>query len=220
MQHNIPAEIKTIFFEFLDCRITVTNFEQWVYKTLSLEEVLNSDDYLELISIDFTQRNEKHYFNCRKLIDDIIKKYISLAEYETWKLETLLNNFLHKKSNLAKILEQFYDLYCEGYGFLDNLGLFYGCDFSSYLSEIDEPNFRYFFSKTSTASEIEREIEQKVNDILPEVDEEIKKVLTWLEQGKIEIINDPNSFYGTSYIDNRSESEKIPLYKIHEIERQ
>lgn len=217
MQHNIPAEIKTTFFEFLDCRITVMDFEQWVYKTLSLEETLNSDDYLDLISIDYTRRNEKHYFNCRKLIDDILKKYISLAEYETWKLERLLNDFWQRKGNLARILEQFYDLYCEGYGFLDNLGLFYGCDFSSYLSEIDEQNFRYFFSKTSTASEIEREIEQKVNDILPEVDEEIKKVLSWLEQGKIEIIDDPNPSSSTNYIDNRSESEKIPLNKIRQI---
>ena len=85
------------------------------------------------------------------------------------------------------------------------------------MYEINEPNFCYFFSKTSTASEIEREIEQEVNDILPEVDREILKVLTWLEQGKIKIVDDPNSFSSTSYIDNRSESEKIPVYKIRQI---
>ena len=207
----MPAEIKNIFLKFLDCQITITDFEQWVYKTLSLEEVLNSDDYLELISLDFTQRSEKHYLDYCYQINNIIEKYIDFGEYETWKLKKLLNDFLHRKGNLAKILEQFYDLYCQGYGFLDNLGMGYGLDFSCYLSEINEPNFRYFFSKTLTAAEIEREIEQKVNDILPEVDEEIREILSWLEQGKIEIIDEPNSFYGTNYIDRRNESEKIPI---------
>ena len=214
MQRNIPAEIKKTFFEFLDGQITVTDFEQWVYKTEILEEVLNSDDYLELISVYFTQRNETHYLDCRDRINNIIEKYISIAEYETWKLESLLNDFLNRKGNLVKILEQFYDLYCHGYRFLDNLGLGHGLDFSCYLTEIDEPNFRYFFPKTLTATEIEREIEQKVNNILPEVDEEIRKVLSWLEQGKIKIIDDPTFFYGVDYIDNKSELEKIPLYKI------
>jgi hypothetical protein len=201
MQHNIPAEIKTTFFEFLDCRITVTNFEQWVYKTFSLEEALNSDDYLELISLDFTQRNEKHYLDCCYQINNIIEKYIDFGEYETWKLERLLNDFLNRKSNLAIILGRFYYLYCHGHGFLDNLGLDYGYEFSNYYLEILS----------------EEEIEQKVNDILPGVDKEIKKILFWLEQGKIKIIDDPYSYYGISYIDNRSESEKIPLYKIRQI---
>ena len=217
MPYNIPAEIKKTFFEFLNCQIALTDFEQWVYETLSLEEVLNSNDYLELISLDFTQRHEKYYLDCRERINQIIEKYISLAEYETWKLKRLLNNFLNRKGNLVKILEQFYDLYCQGYGFLDNLGLGYGLNFSCYLSEINEPNFRYFFPKTLTAAEIEREIKQKVNDILPEVDREIKKVLSWLEQGKIKIIDDPDSFYGIDYIDDRDESSKIPIYKIHKI---
>ena len=108
---------------------------------------------------------------------------------------------MNRKGNLAKILEQFYDLYCQGYGFLDNLGLYYGLKFYDYCLE--------------TLSEAE--IADKLNNILPEVDKEIAKVLSWLQQGKIQIIDYPTSSSGVNYIDDRSELEKIPLYKIHKI---
>lgn len=204
MRLNLPRSIKTTFFEFLDGQITVIDFEQWVYKTLSLEEALNSDDYLELISIDFTQSNEKYYLDCCYQINKIIEKYIDSGEYETWKLEILLNDFLNRKGNLIEILGQFYDLYCHGYDFLDNLGLHYGLKFCDYYLET--------LSKA--------EITNKLNNLLPEIDKEIENVLSWLERGKIKIINDPDSFYSLNYIDNRSELEKIPLYKIRKIDRQ
>lgn len=201
MQHNIPAETKKTFFEFLDGQITVPDFEQWIYQTSILEEVLNSDDYLKLISIDFNKRHKKHYLDCRYQINKVIKKYISLAKYETWKLERLLNDFLNRKGNLIELLGQFYDLYCHGYSFLNNLGLQYGLEFCDYYLE--------------TLSEAE--ITNKLNNLLPEIDREIEKVLSWLEQGKIEIIESSNSFYSVDYIDNRSESQKNILYKIRKI---
>lgn len=199
MQHNMPLEVKNTFFEFLNYQKSVADLEQWLYQTTILEEVLAPDDYLELIAIDFGQRNEKYYLNCRYQINKIIKKYINLEEYETWKIKRLLNNFLKRKGDLAKKLNKFYDLYCHGYGFLDRLSLHYGIEFTDYYIEI--------LSK--------EEIEQKIKSVLPGVDKEIKKVLSWLEQEKIKIINDPNSCYSIDYIDNRRESEKIPIYKIN-----
>lgn len=201
MLSDLQQAIKTTFFKFLDGQIDVTDFEQWIYQTSILEEVLESDDYLELISLDFTRRNEKHYLDCRYQINKIIEKYIALGEYETWKLTKLLNTFLNRKGDLIELLGQFYDLYCHGYGFLDNLGLHYGLEFCDYDLE--------------TLSEAE--IAERLHRLLPEIDKEIEKVLSWLERGKIKIIDDPDFLYGIDYIDDRSELEKIPIYKIRKI---
>ncbi|VEP12717.1 conserved hypothetical protein [Hyella patelloides LEGE 07179] len=200
MLHNISTAIKITFFKFLARQITITYFEKWVYQTADLEQALKPDDYIELLSLDFTQEKNKYYSDCRYKITKIIEKYINIAEYNTWKLEKLLHDFLDRKGNLAEILKQFYYLYCHDYGFLKNLGLYYLCLYYSH-------DFSNHSLERSSAGEIAG-IEENLSDILPEVDGEIQKVLSWLKQGKIKIINDVGSIYGVDYIDNRIKSKK------------
>lgn len=198
----LPEDIKCIFYKFLDGEESLSNFEQWVYATNDLEKILNDADYLKLISLDFSKQDAKYE------LDKLLKSYIDISEYETWKLRKLLNMFLDKKENLAQLLSQFYELYCDGYYFLDILGLGYGLLIqvppSKYSSEVWEGLSNY--QKT-----------ELLESLLPEAMNEAQKVLSWLDTNKIVITNEQNYLGYCSYIDRRSESEKKPIsYKISE----
>ncbi|MEM8676542.1 MAG: hypothetical protein AAGF83_22160 [Cyanobacteria bacterium P01_G01_bin.67] len=104
-------------------------------------KLLSSDDYLELITIDFKQQPKKVYLDssheAKKAIAKIINKYSDIADYRTYELKKLLCDFLERKGDLAKILAKTYQLYCLGYSFLDDLALNYGLDFSCYLKDLE-----------------------------------------------------------------------------------
>lgn len=195
MLHNISTEIKITFLKFLARQITITNFEKWVDQTVDLEQALKSDDHIELLSLDLNQEKNKYYSDCRYKITKIIEKYINIAEYNAWKLEKLLHDFLDRKGNLTEMLKQLYYLYCHDYGFLKNLGLYYLCLYYS-----------HDFSNHSLERSSAEEIEENLSDILPEVDGEIQKVLSWLKQGKTKIIHNVVSIDKADYIDNRIKS--------------
>lgn len=64
---ELPVLIKDRFFRFLNGTLPINEFELWVYTTDSLERILNSDDYLKLISLDFSR------FNANSKIVDILR---------------------------------------------------------------------------------------------------------------------------------------------------
>lgn len=208
MKLSLPIDITIIFFEFLEDRIAVTDFQQWLYQTEQLEKLFSPDDYLELITIDFKQQPEKVYLDsyheAKKAIAKIINQYADIADYRTYELKKLLCDFLKSKGDLAKILAKTYQLYCRGYSFLDNLALNYSLDIACYLEEIEESSGHYFLTSTFITAEIEQEIKQRVNSILPQVDIEVKKVLFYLKNGEIEIINNGNLLDNFEYTDRRS----------------
>jgi hypothetical protein len=53
----LPDHLKIKFFKLLYGEESVNTFEQWVYETDDLENQLTNDDYLNLISLDFSEQN-------------------------------------------------------------------------------------------------------------------------------------------------------------------
>ncbi|MGK7897297.1 MAG: hypothetical protein AB4372_27680 [Xenococcus sp. (in: cyanobacteria)] len=217
MKSSLPQDIINFFFDSVIGRVDIIVLEQWLYQETRLEEFLNPDDYLDLISLDF--REAKLYEEkIRYSIGCIIAGYIDISEYEAYRLKSLLCDFLDRKGNLVKILDEFYDLYCHGYKFLGSLGYPYGCTISSYLYELEDDYYRNFFPKSYTKEDIAKEIQAEIIADLPVIDKEIKQVLTWLESGEIEVeikIKKPsydyylyqqnfNHDYYLSYIDRRN----------------
>ncbi len=178
-------------------------FEQWVYATKDLEELFSREDYVELLSVDYSKNSNRY---------DVVKlvtRYINEGEYETWKLKKLLYAVINNDGDLQQVFIDFYYLYCDGYRFLDNLGLGYG------LSVVVPPSE---YSSDSWEKLSEQEKERLLASFLPEAINEVKRVLFWLNDGEIVILNEQDGLGHFKYLDHRSEEEKKPTaYKVAEL---
>ena len=114
---TIPQDIKERFYKTIKGDISLDNFEQWLYADKELEKYLNSTDYLNLISLSYKQSGAKYE------LWNLLKKHIDLGEFETYKMLELLDEAKQKTERLPHILMKFYDLYCKGYNFFQDLGL-------------------------------------------------------------------------------------------------
>ncbi|HWB28274.1 MAG TPA: hypothetical protein VG738_22530 [Chitinophagaceae bacterium] len=86
---KLSDENKIEFYKFLNGDISVSDLEKFIYKHSDLEQQLDKDIYLELISLDF-----KDKYVIATLPDFIKKNIIEEGQFETWKLRNVLNTFL------------------------------------------------------------------------------------------------------------------------------
>lgn len=188
----LANDFKTRLFRLLNGEEPIREFEQWVYATNALEEILGDEDYFNLISLDFSRQGSRY-----ELIK-ILERHIDTGEYETWKLRKLLHLFLSQKGDLPMMLYEFYELYCNGYYFLDVLGLKYG------LTIIFPP---HGYSSNYWQELTDKEKETLLCSILPDAVDEAQKVLNWLNEGKIVLTNKQDKLSSYLYIDNRIDEE-------------
>ena len=188
---NHPSEeIKTQLFRFLNEEIDTEELEQWVYQSQALETFFNRDDYLALISLDYESPQ------VRSNLEKLLKKYVRIGEYESWKIKKSLVDVLSKKEDLPHILTEIYFLYCRGFYFLDNLALGFGIEVQSRIDE--------------GVPRDSMEVHNLIDSFLPSIRHEAEKVLSWLEEEKIVIRDEYDDLGDIQFVDNRSEKEKEP----------
>ena len=193
---TLPTDIRNIFFDTLSGDKTILEFEQWLYADKQLETVIDSDDYLDLISFGFKSENAKYG------LFRLLEKHIDKGELETRRIYGLLTKALNRDKELPKILVTFYDFYCKGYNFFDNLGLGYGL-------AIEVPRIEN--TKADTCDELTQEQKSNLLDsFYPDLETEIKKVIYWLDNRKVILTGIKNQYNHFEYIDNRNEIEKQP----------
>jgi hypothetical protein len=190
---KFPTNIQTEFFKLLNYEISIENFEKWVYKTKELETFFDFDDYIEFISLNFKSR---HAIN---EIKKIVDKYLDYGEFEKRKMNKVLNDLINRSDDFAKSLIATYDLYCDGYCFLDNIGLGYGLAFSD--------DFYDYADWTKLSSE---EKNKRIEAIYSGLESEAEKVRGWLDMRKIVLTGEINDIGQYNYIDNRTPEEKKP----------
>ncbi len=190
---KLPIDIQIEFFRLLNDEILIEDFEQWVYSTKELEFFLAPNDYIELISLNFKSPHTIHEMK------KIVSKYLDYGESEKRKINNILNNLINKDTDFAKSLIATYNLYCKGYGFLDNIGLGYGMTFADEFYEYKD------WIKLSP-----EEKKQRIETIYDNVKTEAEKVYVWLEQEKVLLTGEMNNFGLLDYIDNRTTEEKKP----------
>lgn len=203
---TLPTDIQNIFFDTLNGDKTVLEFEQWLYADKQLELFINSDDYLDLISFGYKADNSKYE------LFRLLEKHVDKKELETRRIYRLLKKALNRDKESPEILMTFYDLYCKGYNFLDNLGLGYGL-------AIEVP--RVENTSADTWDELSQEQQRNLLDsFYPDIEIEIKKVIYWLENDKVILTGIKDEYNHFEYIDNRSEIEKQPTsYKVTRVEK-
>ena len=57
---TLPREIKERFYKTIKGDILLDDFEQWLYSDKEFEKYLNSNDYLDLISLSFKKSGAKY----------------------------------------------------------------------------------------------------------------------------------------------------------------
>lgn len=201
---TLPIDIQEIFFDTISGDKTVLDFEEWLYTDKRLETILNPDDYLELISFGYKSDT------AQKWLPRVLEKYIDKGELEKRRLHKLLTKALNRDKELPEILMAFYDLYCKGYNFFDNLGLGYGL-------RVEVPGINNYKETWDDLNEAEKAT--ILNSFYPDLETEINKVIYWLNTGKVILTGIKDEYNHFQYIDKRTELEKQPTgYKVATID--
>ncbi len=191
--NKLPTDIQIEFFKLLNNELSVVDFEQWVYKTKEIETHFDQADFIEFISLNFKNRHFVH--EMKKIVD----KYLDYGEFEKRKIDKILNDLVSKTDDFAKSLIATYDLYCDGYSFLDNIGLGYGLTFANDFYEFTE------WTKLSPEQKNERN-----EEIYGGVKSEAERVRDWLDKKKVVLTGVVDDIGHFDYIDNRTTEEKKP----------
>ncbi|NES19489.1 MAG: hypothetical protein F6K41_11295 [Symploca sp. SIO3E6] len=112
-------EIEGKYFDLMAEEMTIKEFENWVYQSKRLEEELNKDEYIDLISINYNSKSAK---------DEISKflKKIDKGRFETVQLLNLLDSIIEGDEREEQALMKMYDFCRAGYDFLGLLGYEHG----------------------------------------------------------------------------------------------
>lgn len=189
---------KTYRAEFYDTifgNVNLEEFEHWIYSDKETESIFSEDEYLDLISFNYKKNGAK--YDLKNLLTN---KYIGLGEYESWKLLNLLYAAKDRDENLPDILRQFYDLYCRGYDFLNDLGLGYGLT-------VEVPSSSNYKAETwEGMSEPEKKV--LLESFYPQLQSDIERTISWIEKGKIIISGTTDEMGHYQYDDLRTEQER------------
>lgn len=189
---NSKTDIQKQFYKIYKDQISISEFEEWLYKTQEVESIYGNDFYYNLLDLDYRKKHIKNE------LEKLIEMKIPFDEFEQKRIISLLENIKDEKGDIVEILEQLYDDYCSGYSFLRYLGLTYitGIDALPKLQQKDEWDKNEFDSK--------REI---LNSIKPKIFHEAMRLLSFFQKGLIKIEEN-------DYNDYRKEEEKIELNNI------
>lgn len=176
-------------------------FEDWLYADTRLESILDVDDYLELVSYGYKEAN------ANKGLFRLLEKHIDKAEFEKRRMLRMLTKALNRDKELPEILMSFYDLYCKGYYFLDNLGLRYGIDVeTAWVKNASADSWKELTEKQQA---------DLLNGFYPALEIELDKIISWIVHGKVILTGIKGEYDHFEYIDNRTELEKEPTsYKV------
>ncbi len=180
-KHNI--ELK--FYNVLRGNLNIQEFEKWVYETDEgmLDEYFGRGFYFELASFNY---KNKYAIN---ELEKLLFSKISYGKFEENKIREILTSIIEDKGNLVDLIEELYDLYCDGYNFLRYLGLAY------VFNGMPREHETYNFTDQSGVN----------------LKSEAKRILYFFDERKIII----NGEY--EYEDFRDEVDKIELHSLEKM---
>jgi hypothetical protein len=195
LRERALTEFQLVTYKLIAKEFALSEFEKLIYSYSELESILDSEDYIELISLNY--KTPSSLYEAEKLLT----KYVDVGKYYEWYVEQILMKIIERPKNVQKYIEQCYDLYCDGFGFLDNLGIGYGLCLT-----VPPENYK----ADSWAELTSPEQKTLIESFYPDVAVEAKKVLSWFELGKIILKGHDGTNQGIEYEDNRTSKEKEP----------
>ena len=196
---TLPLPIKELFYRTIAGDVPLADFEQWLYTHEEVESLLPADDYLDLLTLNYHKSGAKYE------LSNLLSKLIDLGEYETYNLRGLLQEAQQKTVRLPYILMEFYDLYCRGYRFLQELGLGYGIAVEiPYLENVPAETWDELTPNQQ---------KELLAGFYPGLDLELTRVLDWLTTGKIVLTGEYDELGHHDYLDLRTSGERPQALK-------
>ncbi len=190
------TDIQRQFYNVYKEKISISEFEKWLYNTDDIENIYGYDFYFLLLDLDYREKYIKNK------LETLIRMEIPFGQFEQQRMMSLLENIIANEGDLVELLEQLYDDYCNGYSFLRFLGLTYitGIDTFPKLNQIDQWDKHEFERKR-----------EMLNSSKDKIIKEAKRLLAFFKNGELKITNE------NEYIDARKEKDKVELHHIEKM---
>jgi hypothetical protein len=94
MEMILSKDIALKFLHFIDRRLKISEFEQWVYSCEKLNSELEIEDYLMLIEFDYNSADS--YYKMDKILDELLNRYAILRS-DVIKTNGILGRCISKK---------------------------------------------------------------------------------------------------------------------------
>ena len=120
---ELVKSVHESLYRICNGELCVAEVEAWVYEQTELEALLNSDDYLHLLAIDYRAPEALDAATA------VLMQYIDVGAFHTRRVIGHLKLVLSGRREPAALREAvyaFYDDYCHGYDFLKDLALGFG----------------------------------------------------------------------------------------------
>ena len=199
-------EIESKYLDLMGNKISIKEFENWVYNSTWLEEKLTEDEYMDLISLNYRTPSSRHE------IGKILKERLNKGKFETVKMVKLLNEIIERNGNEGEALVKLYHQYCSGYRFLQDLGL--GIGLNIYVP--NKYGVEYFDDLNKSQKD------ELVGSAYPAAHSIAIELKNWLLRGELKLTGKQKGELNRwEFIDNRKEQDKISrVWKIGDIDKE
>lgn len=179
---RLSLEPSLTFDEYLQDQKTVNELEKWIYSNGQLENELPGDVYLDLISLNYSDKDIKNK------IAQTIEAYIDYSSVHKKRIIDLIDMLLNKQGDIEQLLKEIYSLAELGYHFLGRV------DAIGNLGEQGKSIFLIISKLTG------REKWDKLLSAEPTFFNDIRAIKMMLLNGDIEITGQyEKGFYGQRY---------------------
>lgn len=159
---------------YLRKRTSESDFAAWLYQNKEFEEKLPSETYLEIISLEFS--NKEVSYDLKKLLDP----FINYAELHKKQITELLSNVLNHIGSPTNVFWNLHELAMKGYDFLgDNHSI-------GNLNEMGKSILGLLDVRLPNSSDKERW--ELIENVDQEFFESAKEIISKLESNKIRLL--------------------------------
>jgi|GEM_PF-384651 len=197
-------EIESKYLDLMGKKISIKEFENWVYESNWLENELTEDEYTDLISLNYGTPSSIYE------VGKILRERFDEGKFESVKMIELLNSIIERDGKEGKSLTRMYDLYCKGYYFLEDLGLGIGL----FVEVPNKYGVEYYHELN------EKQKKKIVDSVYPSAQELAIELKKWILSGDLKLTGEKESELNRwQYIDNRTEEDKKSrVWKIEDVD--
>lgn len=177
--------IELKFYNLLMGNLNIQEFEKWVYE---IDEELVDEHFGRGFYFELASLNYKNKYATNDL-EKLLFSKVPFGRFEEMKIREILTYVIDDKGDLVELIEELYDLYCDGYSFLRYIGL------ASLFHGMPRENETYNFTDQT-------QINLKC---------EARRILSFLDTRKIIITGK------YKYEDLREEADKIELHSLEKM---
>lgn len=115
---TVLTDFKINVFKVLEGYMPLSEFEEWLYKSAELHELMTLGIVLEAYSFNYKQRSAKFAFK------EAIFRYLDEDEFLLWKIKSNLGELINGSDRVKSIVIDFYELGNKGYPWSYSIGYY------------------------------------------------------------------------------------------------